>query len=305
MSSGLVSIDSASLIALSRHSTKLATALSRTRSQRIGAYHSIFKGRGMEYLESRVYQPGDDIRNLDWKITARSGKAHTKLFNEERERPVFLWVDYRRPMFFATRGKYKAVIAAEIATLIAWSTVQNGDRIGGMIFSEKHHLELRPRGGHSAVLHFINKLVTHPSWNDASDPHVDATQTATHALNRLSHIARPGSLIFLISDFRNLNDVAHTQIISLRRHHDLAIIFIYDPIEQSLPPAGYYRLQDGDNTVAINTQSKHDRQTYHERFEARQSEWKKLASQYIACTTQNVPYQVLKQQQFKRRCRRF
>ena len=88
----------------------------------------------MEFDESRLYQPGDDIRNMDWRVTARTGKPHTKLFREERERPVFVWVDYRAPMFFATQGVFKSVFVARMAALIAWNAVQQGDRIGGLIF---------------------------------------------------------------------------------------------------------------------------------------------------------------------------
>ena len=97
---------------------------------------SPYKGRGVEFDESRLYQPGDDLRTIDWRVTARTGKPHTKVFREERNRPVFVWLDLRRPMLFATRGAYKAVRAAEMAALIAWSAVANGDRLGGLVFSE-------------------------------------------------------------------------------------------------------------------------------------------------------------------------
>ena len=116
----------------------------------------------MEYDESRLYQPGDDIRNIDWRVTARTGKPHTKLFREERERPVHVWVDLRAPMFFATRGKYKAVRAAELASLFAWTACQQGDRIGGIVFSDNSHHELKPQRGKSAVLRLIKFMVEAP-----------------------------------------------------------------------------------------------------------------------------------------------
>jgi len=111
-----------------------------------GAHHSRFRGRGMDYLESRLYQPGDDIRNLDWRVTARSGKAHTKLYQEERERPVVVLVDLGPGMFFATRGRFKSVIAARAASFLGWSAVAHGDRIGALLFNGEHR-ELKPRGG--------------------------------------------------------------------------------------------------------------------------------------------------------------
>ena len=118
-------ITTAGLIALSKKSRGLSLKSGLIGALQAGDYQSAFKGRGMEYDESRLYQPGDDIRNIDWRVTARTGKAHTKLFREERERPVHLWVDFRAPMFFATRGKFKAVIAAELAGLFAWTGLRN------------------------------------------------------------------------------------------------------------------------------------------------------------------------------------
>src|SRR4029077_9436130 len=117
-----------------------------------GGHLSPYKGRGVEFDESRLYQPGDDLRTIDWRVTARTGKPHTKVFREERNRPVFVWLDLRRPMLFATRGAYKGVRAAEIAALIAWSAVANGDRLGGLVFSEAEHHELRPALGMGAAL---------------------------------------------------------------------------------------------------------------------------------------------------------
>ena len=131
-----------------------------------GNYLSAFKGRGMEFDEARPYQPGDDIRSIDWRVTARTGKTHTKLYREERERPVLLWVDYRRSMFFGTQNYFKSVLAAKTAALLAWSAAQHGDRLGGLIFSENIHQELRPQRGKAGTLHFIKKLCEHPAWDD-------------------------------------------------------------------------------------------------------------------------------------------
>ena len=134
-----VAVTTSGLIALSRKSRGLSLRTGMISALQSGDYQSAFKGRGMEYDESRLYQPGDDIRNIDWRVTARSGKVHTKLFREERERPVHLWVDFRAPMFFATRGKFKSVIAAELASLFAWRANRQGDGIGGIVFSENTH----------------------------------------------------------------------------------------------------------------------------------------------------------------------
>ena len=122
-----------------------------------GGHLSPYKGRGVEFDESRPYQPGDDLRTIDWRVTARTGKPHTKVFREERNRPVFVWLDLRRPMLFATRGAYKGVRAAEMAALIAWSAVANGDRLGGLVFSETQHHELRPALGLRSALRLFQQ----------------------------------------------------------------------------------------------------------------------------------------------------
>ena len=144
---GLVRVSMASLLALHQGSATLALQPRRVRALTSGAYLSPFKGRGMEFDEVRPYTQGDDVRSIDWRVTARSGKPHTKLFREERERAVLLWIDLRPAMFFATRGAFKAVRAAQAAALLGWNTLQRGDRLGALIFDERHHDELRPRRG--------------------------------------------------------------------------------------------------------------------------------------------------------------
>ena len=163
-----VSVNIPALVRLSDAGRNLPLKTNHALALQGGNYASPFKGRGMEYDESRLYQPGDDIRNLDWRVTARSGRPYTKLFREERERPVYLWVDYRATMFFATRGSYKAVRAAEMASILAWSANNQGDRVGGIVFSDEVHNELKPRRGKAAVLQLINSLVNHPSWENAN-----------------------------------------------------------------------------------------------------------------------------------------
>ena len=139
------------LIALRAAGESLNLAAMRVRALGEGGHLSPFKGRGVEYDESRLYQPGDDLRTMDWRVTARTGKPHTKIFRDERDRPVLVWLDLRRPMHFATRGAFKAVRAAQTAALISWSAVANGDRLGGLVFSEREHVEIRPGLGRRAA----------------------------------------------------------------------------------------------------------------------------------------------------------
>jgi len=142
---GITWISAQSLIKLRLQANQLPLDSGKIHAKQGGAYMSAFKGRGMEFDESRIYQAGDDIRNMDWRVTARTNTPHTKVFREERERPVLLWLDLSASMMFATRKKFKSVIACEIASLIAWSAAKNNDRIGGLIFSENEHVEMKPQ----------------------------------------------------------------------------------------------------------------------------------------------------------------
>ncbi|HMB58413.1 MAG TPA: DUF58 domain-containing protein, partial [Xanthomonadales bacterium] len=124
-----------------------------------GAYRSRFRGRGVDFVESRNYQPGDDIRNMDWRVTARTGRAHTKVFQEERERPVLIVLDASPSLYFGTRERLKSVAAGQLAASVAWSAVRRGDRIGGFLFAPGKHRELRPAGGRRGPMRVIQSVV--------------------------------------------------------------------------------------------------------------------------------------------------
>ncbi len=271
----IVRINQSTLIGLHHDAQSLPLKSKKIHAQFSGNYLSAFKGRGMEFDEARPYEPGDDIRSIDWRVTARTGKAHTKLFREERERPVLLWVDYRKPMFFATRGSFKSVVAAKTAALLAWSAAQHGDRLGGLIFSENSHQELRPQRGKSATLHFIEKLTHHDAWDDYQSTTVDET-SGHQALTRLRRVSRPGSLIFLISDFRHMGDTMQSSLAQLSRHNDVVMLFISDPLEAQLPPAGFYRISDGASELNLNTRNKDAREIYQQRFQQHEQHLKQL-----------------------------
>ena len=286
------------LIGLHRDAHHLPLASSKVQARLSGDYVSAFKGRGMEFDEVRPYASGDDIRSIDWRVTARTGKPHTKLFREERERPVLLWVDYRRPMLFGTRRCFKSVLAARIAALLAWSAVQHGDRLGGLIFSDQHHHELRPQRGKAASLHFIRKLAEHPAW-EPSAAHADNRDSGQHALLRLRRVARPGSLIFLISDYRYMHAGMSSTLAQLAAHNDIVMLFISDPLESQLPPAGFYHVSDGDRDMLINTRNRQSRDSYRQRFSVHQQHLqtlcKKLGIFFLEISTEDDPLERLKQ----------
>lgn len=269
----IVRVRQATLIGLSHEARQLPLRSRSIRATFNGQYQSAFKGRGMEFDESRPYQPGDDIRAMDWRVTARTGKAHSKVYREERERPVLLWVDYRQPMFFATQQHFKSVLAAKVAALLAWSAAYHGDRLGGLIFSEHGHSELRPARGKSASLHFIQQLAQQQvaasialDTAAASIAASTATSAAADSLARLQHVSKPGSLIFLISDFRQMNELAWLRLSQLSRNADLVLIAVHDPLEQQLPPAGDYRISDGQQERQLSTYSAQQRERYAQRF---------------------------------------
>ncbi len=259
-----------SLILLRDGANTLPLNNSKIHARQGGNYLSSFKGRGMEFDESRLYMPGDDIRNMDWRVTARTGTAHTKVFREERERPVLLWLDLNSSMFFATRGSYKAVVAARIAALIGWSVTSNNDRLGGLIFSTEQHSELRPRRGKAAVLDFIGQCCKHPAWDRGQTPDLQhQPRNMTVAVSRLRKVAHPGSLVFLLSDFREMDPSAWSHLANIARHSDVVLIQISDPIETQLPHVGSYRVSSGQTVVQINAFSKTTQQRYHEKAEQR------------------------------------
>lgn len=289
-----VSVTAAELIALRHAAQGLQLRAGRIRSLQGQHYLSPFKGRGMEFDESRPYQPGDDIRSLDWRVTARSGKPHTKQYREERERPVILAVDYRRPMFFATQGVFKSVQAAHCAALLAWRATQQGDRLGGFIFSEQDHWELRPSLRASATLHFLEQLAER---GQSAPPASTDPDTLRPALARLRRVARPGSLIAVISDFRDLDEPGAAQLAQLARHNEVVLIFVYDRLETELPPAGRYRISDGRQERLLDSQDPQARRDYAARFAQRRARLTQLCRHQrmllLPCATHEAPLQQL------------
>lgn len=271
MSSEKTTVSLKMLVDLARPAVNLTFHQNKIRAKQNGGFMSHFKGRGMEFDENRLYQAGDDVRSIDWRVTARTGKTYTKLFREERERPIFISVDQRATMQFATRGVFKSVLAAKIAALLAWTAHHHGDKIGGQLFFDAHCQELKPQNGKSAVLHFLNNLVS---------PKENSNQTAHDNLepifSRLLHHARPSSLLYIISDFRGLTPYAQTQLAKLSQHCDVVLIFVYDEIEQHLPTSGQYRFTQNGHDVIFDATEKKARE-YHQRFLAKQIQLQEIA----------------------------
>jgi uncharacterized protein (DUF58 family) len=281
------------LVDLARPAASLKKRRAVKQAQQSGGELSKFKGRGMEFDETRLYQPGDDIRSIDWRVTARTNKTHTKLFREERERPVFISVDYRPAMHFATRGVFKSVQAAKLAALLAWTAQHHGDRVGGQIFSDYTCHELKPRNGKYAVLRLFNKLIASQDSTPANEP-----ISFERVMLRLTQHVRPGSLAYIISDFRELNSKVEMHLAKIAQHCDVVLIQIYDPLESHLPSTGRYRFTDKQRDVIFDTSDRQRLQHYQQRFLHRQQQLKKLSKKlhmaFIQCCTTDDPLQILR-----------
>ena len=295
-----ISVSQAGLIRLSGPARVIALDVLRVNSLQTGAYVSHFKGRGMEFDESRPYQPGDDPRNIDWRVTARSTEAYTKLFREERERPVLIVTDLRSNMHFATQGCFKSVNAARAAALLAWAAHHRGDRLGGIVFGDTKHRELRPRLGRQAALHYVHQLVTHADWNVSADQAAaDEEPPLTHAMAALRRVTHPGSLVIVISDFTGMSRNAQSYMSEVARHNEVLAIFLSDPLERQLPPPGRYRLVSNEQEMAIDTYARSARTDYKHVFEERRQTMEKFCQRYgihlMPMSTDDDPVQLLQQ----------
>ncbi|MDH4019502.1 MAG: DUF58 domain-containing protein [Xanthomonadales bacterium] len=246
------------LIALKPRCNALSLPMhSPAASSLAGAYRSRFRGRGVDYVESRHYLPGDDIRNMDWRVTARTGKAHTKIFQEERERPVLVVVDASPSLYFGTRTRLKSVAAGQLAAAVAWAAVRRGDRIGAFLFTSDDHRELRPTGGRRGAMRVIQGLV---DWLNPETAQ-QGQKPLSVSLERVRHAVRPGSLVLIISDFFNLDEQCHRHLSRLRQHNDVIGCQVMDPAEEFLP-AGRFPISDGDNSAMLDTHQEQSRRQF-------------------------------------------
>ena len=199
-----------------------------------GEYHSVFKGRGMTFSEVREYQPGDDIRLIDWNVTARSGNPFIKVFEEERELTVFLIVDISASGAFGSESQLKKNIGAEIASVLGFSAIKNNDKVGLILFSDEVVKYVPPKKGKSHVLRVIRELLyTKPNGNGSS---------IKDALEFLMKVSKRRCVVFLLSDF--LDNKYWNSIRIANRKHDLIGIKIYDPYEINLPDIGMIKVED-------------------------------------------------------------
>jgi uncharacterized protein (DUF58 family) len=228
-----------------------------------GEYHSVFKGRGMNFAEVREYQYGDDIRSIDWNVTARYGAPFVKIFEEERELTVMLVVDVSASGNFGTRERMKGEVAVEICALLAFSAIKNNDKVGLVIFSDRIEKFVPPRKGRRHVLRVLRELLFHRPEGRGTD--------VAGALEYLTHVQRKKAVTFLVSDFR---DEGFERALAVAgRRHDVVAVRLGDRRERELPPLGHLELEDPETgrRVVVNTSSEDFRKAFRERVANRRA----------------------------------
>ena len=242
-----------------------------------GEYHSAFKGRGMAFSEVREYQYGDDIRDIDWNVTARINRPHVKVYEEERELTVILMVDVSGSLNFGTSQQTKRQMATEIAATLAFSAIQNNDKIGVIFFSDKIEKFIPPKKGRKHILYIIRELLMLQSNSNRTD--------IGHAIEFMSNAMRRKCTAFILSDFFDLKDFSH-QIQIANRRHDIIALQIYDQRMLELPNVGLLRIRDleEETEMLIDTSSSKVRKAHKEWWINHQSQLKQtLTSSKVDC----------------------
>jgi uncharacterized protein (DUF58 family) len=224
-----------------------------------GRHASRLRGRGLNFEELRDYLPGDDVRAIDWKVTARTGAPHVRVMTEERDRPALLVVDQRMSMFFGTRRNMKSVTAAEAAAMTAFRILDQGDRVGGIVFGDEVLAEIRPQRSRAALNRFLTALADAGALLHAEAPNVTPIGL-TQVLRSVARIARRNHLIVVLSDFDGIDAETERVVAALARHNDLILVPVTDPSAGELPPGLRLIVTDGALQAEIDTGSAGARQ---------------------------------------------
>ena len=229
-----------------------------------GEYHSAFKGRGMAFSEVREYQYGDDVRNMDWNVTARLRAPYVKVFEEERELTVVLLIDASRSRLFGTSGQIKRDLIAEIAAVLSFSAIINNDKVGALFFSEKVEKFIPPKKGRSHLLHIIREIIEFQPSSDGTD--------ISEALRYLTNAIKKRCTAFLLSDMLDVDENGSPRYedalkVAVNRH-DLSVIEVYDPSERTVPDVGLVHVKDSETgrCAWVNTSSRRMRRAYSDWF---------------------------------------
>ena len=220
-----------------------------------GRHASRLRGRGLNFEELRGYLPGDDIRSIDWKVTARTGEPHVRVYTEERDRPALLVVDQRMSMFFGSALNMKSVTAAEVAALAAYRILDQDDRIGGIVFGDEHIAEIRPERNRGALNRFLTALADANSLLKASAPAANPVSMTT-VLRSVARFAPRNHLVIILSDFAEIDDDTFRLVSGIARRNDLVLGLVTDPLAREMPDHLEIVISDGQLQVALDTSDK-------------------------------------------------
>jgi uncharacterized protein (DUF58 family) len=246
------------------------------RSLLSGRRSSKLRGRGLDFEEIRRYIPGDDIRTMDWRVTARTRRPHIRVYTEERDRPVLLVVDQRVSMFFGSQSAMKSVTAARVAAMGAWRIIHTGDRVGTLVFNDEDIREVSPHRSRQRVMAILKHIVEmnhmlRVDGESRSDPAM-----LNLVLEKVQHLAKHDFLICLISDFDGADEATRRAVTRMAAHNDVVAIFIHDPLEARLPNLGKIIVSQGDLQLEVDTADSRLRQRFSDQFEDRLQNAKNL-----------------------------
>lgn len=264
-----------------------------------GPHASRLRGRGLNFEELRRYVPGDDPRTIDWKVTARTRKMHSRVFTEERERPVLLVVDQRMSMFFGSRSKLKSVVATEIAAIAAWRTLGVKDRIGAVIFGDKDQAVIRPQRSQATVMAILKGLVDRNQSLRADAPPAEPGQLNS-ALSKARDLATHDFLTVLITDAHGANEETRRLATEISQHNDMLVVFVYDQLESDFSAREHAVVSDGHSQLEVSSRVSSLRNHFREDFQTRLEQAKQFLIMrqvplLLLETHQNVATQVSRQ----------
>ena len=234
-----------------------------------GRHASRLRGRGLNFEELRGYLRGDDPRHIDWKVTARTGKPHVRVYTEEKDRTVWLLVDQRISMFFGSRRKMKSVVAAEAAAVGAWRVLAQGDRVGALVFDDNDIRMIDPLRSEQTVARILDGIVEKNHALNAHSGIEPRPEMLNRVLEQVSRLARHDSLVCVVSDGAGIDGETRRHVTRLTRHNDVLFAFVYDPLERAFPDAGRLVFTDGRAQAEFDTGSRRLRAAYHADFEER------------------------------------
>jgi len=232
-----------------------------------GRHASKLRGRGLNFEELRNYLPGDDTRNIDWKVTARTRTPFVRVYTEEKDRTVWLLIDQRVGMFFGSDKRMKSVVAAEVAAISAWRVLSAGDRVGALVFNDSEISVIPPHRSRERVMQILKQVVKQNHALSANSELKPDFSRLNKVLRQVSSLARHDCLVCLITDGSGIDTETRKHITRLSEHNDVLAALIYDPLEKEIPSAGRLRFADSEGQIEADTSSRKLQNSFREEFE--------------------------------------